>query len=129
MRLQVLYIQSLTSLLVPFESHKGLSQLDLRVSTTWVKHALAQLRSITSKNVSHVRRWYWLGDEKPSDDFWGELDEILSADIFKSLIYVYVGFVSLDSGSTTQWRYSVHFDHSRISGLLPRVHKRGILSY
>ena len=96
------------------------------VSKAWFSHALDQVKSITSKHTTELFFQHWLdGEEKPSDEIWGELDSILSRDIFKSLTRVDAACVHRDSDDV--WRYVDSFDKSRFSTLMPLTFKRGIL--
>ena len=93
------------------------------MSKVWFKHALQQLESVTSEHFTEIMLLYWLGkEEKHSDEFWKELDDILSKKIFKSILRVTIGCSYRDSNF--QWHRSAHFDHSELPFLLPKSYKK-----
>ena len=96
------------------------------MSKVWFKHALQQLESVTSEHLTEIVLLYWLGkEEKPSDEFWKELDDILSKEVFKSIFRVTIGCSHRDS--KFQWHRSAHFDHSELPFLLPKSCKKIVL--
>ena len=121
-------LHALMLVLVSLGSHKSLVELDLRVSKTWFRHALQQVKTIISKRITIIRFGYWLdNEEKPSNEFWEELDIILNADIFKPLTSVHVGCINRNSDLL--WHEADSFERSEFPTLLPNVFKRGILLY
>ena len=121
-------LHPLMMVLVSLGSHKFLSNLDLRVSKTWLRHTLEQVKTIISKCITQIWLFYWLDEEKePSNECWEELDMILNTDIFKPLIRVGVGCVVRHSDLI--WKYADNFERLEFSALLPNVSKRGILTY
>ena len=113
---------------VSLASHKSLSKLYFRVSKAWFRHALEQLKSVTSKYIAEILFWYWVDEHEQSfDDLWRELDAVLSTDIFKLLLSVEVGCVYRDGNY--YWYTVDEFDESEFPGLLPTLSKRGILMW
>ena len=95
------------------------------MSKVWFKHALQQLESVIAEHLTEIVLLYWLGkEEKPSGEFWKELDDILSKETFKSILRVTIGCLYRDSNF--QWHRSAHFDHSELPFLLPRSYKKGV---
>ena len=93
------------------------------MSKVWFKHALHQLESVTSGYLTEIVLLYWLSkEEKPSDEFWKELDDILNKDVFKSLLRVTTGCSYRDS--KFEWHRSAHFNHSQLPFLLPDSYKK-----
>ena len=89
---------------------------------------MEQVKSITSKHVTKIWFWFWLGEEEePSSEVWKDLDVILSTDVFKPLIRVDVACVLCDS--TYDWYDVDNFEKSEFPALLPNLSKRGILTY
>ena len=114
--------------LVSLGSHKSLSKLGLRVSKTWFRHTLEQVKSIASKNITNITLYSWLGEkEEPSNEIWKDLDVILNTDVFKSLVEVDVAYVYQSSNG--DWYRTKNFERSKFPTLLPNVSKRGILIY
>ena len=121
-------LHALMLVLVSLGSHKSLSKLDLRVSKTWFRHTLEQVKTIISKYITQIRFYYWLDEEEePSNECWEELDMILNTDIFKPLIRVCPGCCVRNSDFI--WRYADNFERSEFPALLPNLSKRGILIY
>ena len=121
-------LHALMLVLVSLGSHKSLSKLDLRVPKAWLRHPLEQVKSITSKHITEIQFWYWLGEEEePSSEVWKDLDVMLSTDVFKPLISVDVACVFRDSNYA--WYDVDNFDKSEFPALLPNLSKRGILTY
>ena len=121
-------LHALMLVLVSLGSHKSLSKLDLRVPKAWLRHPLEQVKSITSKHITEIQFWYWLGEEEePSSEVWKDLDVMLSTDVFKPLISVDVACVFRDSNYA--WYDVDNFDKSEFPVLLPNVSKKGILKY
>ena len=113
---------------VSLASHKSLSKLYFRVSKAWFRHALEQLKSVTSKYIAETLFWYWLDEhEQPLEDLWRELDAVSSTDICKLLMSVEVGCVYRDGNY--DWYTVDDFDESEFPGLLPMVFKRGVLMW
>ena len=111
--------------LVSLVSHKSLSILEFTVSKFWFRHALEKVKSVTSKQVTRIKFWYWLDKEETSpEDLWKELDDILSTDLFKSLLEVRV--VCVCRNGESGWRFSDRYDRARIPSLLHNIHKKGI---
>ena len=103
----------------------SLSKLSLKVSKAWFRRGLEQLKSVTSEHVTQVTVFYWLRKkEKPSNKFWVVLDEVLGREMFKSPLSITIRCSHRDSNF--QWHRSVHFDHSQLPSLLPKVYKKGI---
>ena len=118
----------LMMVLVSIGSHKSLSKLDFRVSKTWFRHALDQVKTIISKHITGIQFGYWLDkEEEPSNEFWDELDIILNNDMFKPLTSVRAACVSRNNNFI--WNYASNFERSEFPALLPNVFKRGILIY
>ena len=93
------------------------------MSKVWFKHALQQLESVIAEHLTEIVLLYWLGkEEKPFDEFWEELDDILSKEIFKSTLRVTTGCSYRDSNF--QWHRSAYFDHSQLLFLLPNSYKK-----
>ena len=93
-----------------------------------MRHPLEQVKSITSKHITEIQFWYWLGEEEePSSEVWKDLDVMLSTDVFKPLIRVDVACVFRDS--EYDWCEVDHFEKSKFPTLLPNLSKRGILTY
>ena len=121
-------LHPLMMVLVSLGSHKSLSKLDLRVSSTWLGYALEPVKSIASKHITNIIFFSWLGEEEePSNDIWKDLDVILNTDVFKPLIEVKVG--CLYRSSNRSWYRTKNFERSKFPTLLPNVSKRGILIY
>ena len=121
-------LHPLMLVLVSLGSHKSLSKLDLRVSKTWFRHALAQVQTVLSKHITEVLFYYWLDrEEEPFNAFWKGLDIILSTDTFEPLTRVNVGSVYREGDQS--WHYTEHFDKREFPTLLPMVFKKGILAY
>ena len=121
-------LHPLMLVLVSLGSHKSLSKLELRVSNTWLGYALEPVKSIVSKNITHITLYSWLGEEEePSNDIWKDSDVILNTDVFKPLMQVDVAYVY--RGSDLGWYYTKNFERSKFPTLLPNVSKRGILRY
>ena len=100
----------------------------MRLSKTWFRYALEQLSSVSSKHITDILLFYWLNKrERPSDEFWNDLDEILSKEIFESLLSAAISCRYEDSDH--QWRKIDDFDYSRLPILLPKIYKRGILRW
>ena len=113
---------------VSLASHKSLSKLYFRVSKAWFRHALEQLKSVTSKYIAEILFWYWVDEHEQSfHDLWRELDAVLSTDIFKLLVSVEVGCVYRDGNY--DWYTVDDLDESEFPGLLPTVFKRGVLMW
>ena len=103
----------------------------MKVSKTWFRHALEQLASVGSvgsKCLERITLIYWVNKgERPSDEFWNDLYEILSKRIFKSLRRATISFQDRDDDH--RWHIIDGFYHSRLPVLLPKIYKRGILGW
>ena len=114
--------------LVSLGSHKSLSQLRLRISKVWFKHALEQLASISSNHITQIQLFYWLDkEERPSDEFWNDTDKIVSKEFFKSLLSARIS--CRHRTSDNNWRRIDGFDYSQLPDFLPKIHKKGILCW
>ncbi|KAK7689663.1 hypothetical protein QCA50_007458 [Cerrena zonata] len=113
---------------VSLATHSAITGLNFRVSSLWFKHALQQLKTITSKNITVIHFWYWLDEtEKPALELWAELDDILDADHF-SLTKVDVACVYQDVNFV--WKGIGDFNRAEeFPKLLPKVYKRGLLTW
>ena len=120
-------LHPLMLVLVSLGSHKYLSELYLKVYKAWLRHALEQVKSITSKHITEIQFWYWLGEEEePSSEVWKDLDVMLSTDVFKPLIRVDVACAFCDNEGA--WHDVNNFEKSEFPALLPNVSKKGILT-
>ena len=102
--------------------------LEFRLSKTWFKHILEQLKSITSKQIDEIVCLYWLDEEeKPCDDLLRELDVILALEIFKPLIRLEVNCAYTNfKGIDIEWHHIANF-RSELQDLMPRAFKKGII--
>lgn len=115
---------------VSLATNLSLKHLKFAVSKDWFKHALQQLKTITSKNTSDILICYWLDkEESPEEELWKELDDILDADHFSSLTKVEVTCIyrNLENGHF----YNIEgFNRAeKFPQLLPKLSKRGILAW
>ncbi|KAK7689456.1 hypothetical protein QCA50_007248 [Cerrena zonata] len=109
--------------------HSAIKVLAFRVSNLWFRYALHQLQTVTSKTVIGIQFLYWLDEtEKPALELWGELDDILDADHFASLIRVDVGCVY--KGTDEAWHVTEGFSSAEeFPKLLPKLYERKILTW
>ena len=63
----------------------------------------------------------------PSDEFWADLDDILSKEIFKSLLSARISCRYRDDDC--QWCEIDGFDYSQLAVLLPKIYKKGIFGW
>ena len=104
--------------LVSLQPHKSLSRLGFRISKVWVRHTFAQLASISSEHIAQISFFYWLDKkERPSEEVWNELDEILSSEIFKSLLIARISCRHRDGDY--KWCKIDDFDYSKLPGFFP----------
>ena len=113
---------------VSLAPNNSLSRLELRLSKTWFEQTLGYLKSVTSKCIDEIVCLYWLDEEeRPCDDLWRQLDDILSTDVFKSLLKLEVDCAyTIYKGADIEWHYITSF-RSELRALMPKAFEKGVI--